>query len=344
MVKPTVDFLQWNAPIVNPDTGFPTEWFMRQFNVQRENAVELSALFKIELVAGDGLTGGGVLGDLSDITFTLDNEYVMDLVASLLVDGPDIEWSYNDADDELTPELTDTGVAAGVYGDADNTPVITVDAKGRITLLSTVPTAGAGGGGSGEGGYFNGIATTAPSVSSSAFATKGNVFIPAVDMYVTAIHGLVDAASATDTYNARIAEVSSIGTIVSVLASGTPADAGSTDMRDLRYKLSAPVLLTAGTRYLIALSNTESTGTTVCALGTVAIGTATFVTIDAPGAFLAGTAYQYNTTGLSAAQAVSASGSGWYCVWIEGTLADGGGGGGSGLEHAEVMSRVSLGF
>lgn len=76
MAKPIIDPLQWNAAIVNPQTGFPTEWFMRQFSVQRANAEELAQLFTIEFIAGVGLSGGGVLGDLDDITFNLEDTAV----------------------------------------------------------------------------------------------------------------------------------------------------------------------------------------------------------------------------------------------------------------------------
>lgn len=104
MAKPIIDPLQWNAAIVDPNTGFPTDWFMRQFSVQRANAEELAALFTIEFVAGVGLTGGGLLGDLQPITF----------------------------------DLEDTAVTPGTYGGASalgsfQYGYFTVDAQGRLT-------------------------------------------------------------------------------------------------------------------------------------------------------------------------------------------------------------------
>lgn len=44
------------------------------------------------------------------------------------------------------PHLILSGVAAGTYGDATNTPRITVDGKGRLTSVSLVPITGGGGG------------------------------------------------------------------------------------------------------------------------------------------------------------------------------------------------------
>lgn len=72
----------------------------------------------LTVTAGTGLSGGG--------TFTTNQS----------------------ADSAVTVNLADTAVTPGTYGDANNTPQITVDAQGRITSASTVTTAGSGGGGS----------------------------------------------------------------------------------------------------------------------------------------------------------------------------------------------------
>jgi hypothetical protein len=74
----------------------------------------------ITLTAGTGLSGGG--------DFTTDQA----------------------TNETITVNLADTTVTPGTYGDADNTPQITIDQQGRITSATTVATAGAGGGGGGE--------------------------------------------------------------------------------------------------------------------------------------------------------------------------------------------------
>lgn len=103
MAKKTVDPLTWNQVIVKPD-GTATDQFLRQFNIQRESWLEIASLYAIEFIAGVGLVGGGVLGDLEDITFNLE----------------------------------DTAVTPGTYGAAPSAgsfklPHFTVDQQGRLT-------------------------------------------------------------------------------------------------------------------------------------------------------------------------------------------------------------------
>ena len=73
----------------------------------------------ITLTAGTGLNGGG--------TFTTDQA----------------------TDSAVTVNLDNTAVTPGTYGDANNTPQITIDQQGRITSATTVTTAGSGSSGGG---------------------------------------------------------------------------------------------------------------------------------------------------------------------------------------------------
>lgn len=54
--------------------------------------------------------------------------------------GGDLTGYYPD------PELVDSGVTAGTYGDSTNIPRFTVDSKGRITYAVNLPISGGGGG------------------------------------------------------------------------------------------------------------------------------------------------------------------------------------------------------
>ena len=68
-----------------------------------------------------------------------------------------------------------TGATSGTYGDANSTPVIVVDTNGRITGISTVTTAGSGGGSSIAGidttgtSYFNNI-NASGTISANSFS------------------------------------------------------------------------------------------------------------------------------------------------------------------------------
>lgn len=66
-----------------------------------------------QVIAGTGMTGGGQL--TGNVTLSIANAGV----------GP--------------TQLTATGVASGVYGNATNIPVFTVDTNGRVTAATTVP-------------------------------------------------------------------------------------------------------------------------------------------------------------------------------------------------------------
>lgn len=99
--------------------GIPTQYFIR-FIQQRGGALtdldalitQLFDLLDNEIIAGDGLIGGGMLSD-GDVTLALPT----------------------------------TGVTPGVYGDDTNVPQITVDEFGRITDVEDIPISSSGGGG-----------------------------------------------------------------------------------------------------------------------------------------------------------------------------------------------------
>ncbi len=105
-----------------------------------------------QVIAGTGMTGGGQL--TGNVTLS---------VAPKGVNGT---------------LLSDTGVASGVYGNATNIPVFTVDSTGRVTAATTIPAAISGyvptstqviaGNGLTGGGLLSSNVTLAASYSASA--------------------------------------------------------------------------------------------------------------------------------------------------------------------------------
>lgn len=63
-------------------------------------------------------------------------EDVQDIIGAMFVDSSDFDFTYNDPGNTITGVLTNSGATAGTYGSATQVPVITVDAKGRITSVS----------------------------------------------------------------------------------------------------------------------------------------------------------------------------------------------------------------
>jgi hypothetical protein len=213
-----------------------------------------------------------------------------------------------------------SGVVPGVYGDGDNVPRITVDAQGRITSLTTLPVAG-GGGGSGAA-YCAGATGGTGGGSTTAFATKGLLFVPDTQIMVSHVWGSVAAIAVGQDHHARIAEISgpsAVDTITAVLATSATVQTISTDLRLYRYPFAAPVLLEPGKTYLLATVNAAGTGTTANRTGTINSGANSGWDLNAPGQTLWGTA-QFDTIGLATGQAPAGLGTGKYCIALEGAV------------------------
>lgn len=73
---------------------------------------------------------------VTNLYFT--DERAQDAVGSALTDSSNIDFTYNDAGNTITADLTNSGVSAGTYGNGTNVPQVTVDAKGRVTSVSNV--------------------------------------------------------------------------------------------------------------------------------------------------------------------------------------------------------------
>lgn len=75
---------------------------------------------------------------LDNITTSLDKD-AQDAVGSILVDTTEIDLTYNSITPSISAVLIETAVTPGTYGNATNSPAITVDSKGRITNAVNTP-------------------------------------------------------------------------------------------------------------------------------------------------------------------------------------------------------------
>ena len=114
------------------------------------NASTASALANARSITLGGDLGGSVSFDGSgDVTLTatvqansvaLGNDTTGDYVESLSGTASNISVSGGSGEGSTpTIDLIDAGPGAGTYGDANSMPIITLDAKGRVTSVSTSP-------------------------------------------------------------------------------------------------------------------------------------------------------------------------------------------------------------
>lgn len=69
------------------------------------------------------------------------NTKAQDAVGGILMDSDSSTLKYNPLIPSITPNLTDTNVVAGTYGDVSNIPQIEVDEQGRVISAENVPVA-----------------------------------------------------------------------------------------------------------------------------------------------------------------------------------------------------------
>lgn len=198
MAVRNTDPLQWNQPIVDK-AGNPTAFFLRQWQGQKQVNDGTVGLQDVDILAGAGLTGGGSLGALVDLTLALDVEFAQDLVGAMLADSSTIDFTYTDAGGTFTAALKDTAVTPGTYGDAGNLAQITVDQQGRITAATEVaPEIGAFSGWALAGSWDHGISgDTASPIPFTGLANYNEILVVGRDI-TKSVSGILELHVSVD--------------------------------------------------------------------------------------------------------------------------------------------------
>ena len=208
---------------ITDEEGKPTPYFLQQWanqqglNVASEEVItSLNTVEGRNLTAGVGLDGGGDLS--ADRTF----------------------------------DLADTAVTAGTYGDATNSPQITIDAQGRITSAADVAISGGGG-----GSMFAWPTELDEVLDTTGFAFKGFIADPFMDVDITNIFGHMSLVSG-GSYRAGVYRLAGSNAINEITAQSSIVVApGATTFLPQAFPLTAT--LVANSRYAIMVGRTEST-------------------------------------------------------------------------------------
>jgi len=150
---------------------------------------------------------------------------------------------------DVTIDLADTTVTPGFFTSAN----ITVDQQGRITAAAS---------GSGGGGGFSASDTITDSttVSSSAFASKGNILTATQDISIKGVRFYIGSTSAS--YKVVIATLNGSNEIQTLAYDGTTS-VRSTSTENVEMLVS-PAAISNGTRFAVLIVRTDGTATAVC--------------------------------------------------------------------------------
>jgi len=232
--------LQSTSAIVD-ETGRPTPYFLRQWLAQR--GINATSEEIIELL---GVLEAQVGANTTNIT---------NLLARILTAGVGLNGG-GDLSADRTFNLADTAVTPATYGDATNSPQLTIDQQGRVTAAANIPISGGGGGGGPTWLWPAGVSDSSVNTASDPF--KGVALQFYEDVEFTALGCLFRSVSG-EVYRAGIYRLiggtGEIDEVTGVSADFTETVTNTRAQRRLDFP--SPVTCVAGTRYAFLFGRTD---------------------------------------------------------------------------------------
>lgn len=130
-------------------------------------------------------TGTQLSSTISDF-----NEAAQDAVGNALLDSSNIDFTYPDAQNQISADLTDTGVVAGTYS------LVTVDNKGRVTVGSNT-------GSITRYSYFTSSTATNSNATYTTVAALTTTSLP-IGLYRFSFSGLMQSGGTTSGVGVRV--------------------------------------------------------------------------------------------------------------------------------------------
>lgn len=257
--KDRINPLTWNRPISDAK-GWPTREFQIKWEQLSKAAIAIPSLSTPAAVSAvlDVLSGGNVNGSILVRSGGMWNGYPSPSNGAKFLAGtnPPTWQDVDDADLVLSDVLTNN-VSTTKHGFA---PKLPNDATKYLDGTGAYSVPAGGGGGSLKSAVP--IATSA-AVGTSLFATQGVLWIPSVNMTVSALVAMADPTSGM-TYCATFCEVTTPGLLVTGAVTQGPTVTPNFASTEgwLHLPFTSPVSLTAGSLYLLAMTLTSSTDTT----------------------------------------------------------------------------------